>query len=577
MNEAEVAEIKARIPIKELVEQRVALKPAGAGVWKGLCPFHREKTPSFFVYEDSNRFFCFSCDAKGDHFDWMDRIDGLPFPDALKELASRAGVTLTEPEKPQESEAVKRQRSELERQHESFVEALHTRQGRDCLEYLRSRGLTDETIADFGLGYAPNVLRLGAFAGRMMVPLRDEIGQLVGFAGRSLHRDVKPKYVNSRQSDIFDKGSLIYNLGTAKRYIRVRGEALVFEGYTDVMMASQSGYRYCVATMGTAITAKQAAALVRLKTRLVLCLDGDKAGQMASLRGIKTFSEAGTILPSLYIATMPDGKDPGDLLERGEREVFDRCIKAAQPVITFLIATLAGNLPDDAEGKEVSEVVAQVGALVRKFPDPIEREHYVVQLAKAVGLDVKIVRAVVTGEATRRPDNKQEEERVIHSPIPARKQADRPLILIGLLASDPGRILPMESVVTRAHFTSRPLLAAAWASLVATMKLYPDIKDSSDLLSSLTAPELRRHVQEAIAEVDSWPLLGARNMWEKEVRDLAALLERQEAMTMRDAAIKALAAVYSTDRERAGVLQQHIIGLSEVISGPRSDYFTKKG
>lgn len=335
--------IKERLAITEVVGELVVLKPAGRGQFKGLCPFHDEKTPSFHVHAERGFYYCFGCQAKGDLFDFVMQTQSLSFPEALKVLGDRAGVEVT-PASPKDD-----QRRDLFGVNAVALEHFRSQLAGAPLSYLESRGLTAETVAAFELGYAADswdgllkaaltkgvregdLVTLGLvvenergrrydrFRGRIIFPIRDALGRLVGFAGRVLD-DSQPKYLNSPDSQLFQKGHLLYGLDKARGAIRDSGEALVVEGYMDVIALHQEGFPTAVASLGTALTGDQLDALARLEARrLYLAFDSDEAGQRAVLGGL---DQSATRRFLVRTVTVPHGKDPADAVLSGHGEEF---------------------------------------------------------------------------------------------------------------------------------------------------------------------------------------------------------------------------------------------------------------
>lgn len=335
--------IRERLDIAEVVGEVVALRPAGRGQFKGLCPFHDEKTPSFHVHQDRGFFYCFGCQAKGDLFDFVMRTRSMSFPEALKLLGDRAGVEVGPPS-PKEG-----QRRDLLDVNKLALDHFRAHLAGPALEYLEGRGLTRDTIDAFELGYAPDAWdgllkalltkgvdsddlvtlglvvenergrRYDRFRGRVIFPIRDALGRLVGFAGRVLG-DGTPKYLNSPESELFRKGELLYALDKARAEIRKGGEVLVVEGYMDVIALHQAGFGNAVATLGTALTAAHAEALARLDAKRVqLAFDSDEAGQRATLAGLDQTATRRLLVSAV---TVPHGKDPADAVLGGHADEF---------------------------------------------------------------------------------------------------------------------------------------------------------------------------------------------------------------------------------------------------------------
>lgn len=334
-------DVRARLNIADVIGEHVRLTPAGKGRLKGLCPFHQEKSPSFQVDTEQGYFYCFGCKAGGDVFSFVQRIENLSFADALRKLAERAGVQV---------EARYGERSSRDVYDVNAFALAYFREHLPgpALDYLRRRGLTDQTIDAFELGYAPEgwdgllkrararnlterqLLEAGLltenpetgrvydrFRGRVMFPIRDHLGRLVGFGGRVLD-DSKPKYLNTPETDAFKKGELLYGLDKARSTLKDGGELIVVEGYMDVITMHQHGFTGTVASLGTALTAEHAALLERLGTSsLVLMFDRDEAGLKATLSGLDQVLGAKF---RVRATSVPSGKDPADALLTGDKQ-----------------------------------------------------------------------------------------------------------------------------------------------------------------------------------------------------------------------------------------------------------------
>jgi DNA primase len=335
-----VERVKAAMEILPLVEDVVRLRKAGS-TYKGLCPFHNEKTPSFTVSPARGTFKCFGCGEGGDAITFVQKIENVEFVDAIELLARRFGVELEYEESSPEQD-LKRRRDErlralLERAAEFYSRVLwESELGATAREYLESRGLGEEVCREFRLGYAPGAARLASRAGqegytqdelravglansrgndyfqrRIVFPLADARGRVRGFQARKLHDDdpLQAKYVNSPEGDLFKKGDLLYGLDTARQAIAREDRAVVVEGNTDVIALRQAGFAPVVASMGTALTEAQLRELARLTKRLFLCFDADAAGQDATLRGMGLAVREGF---TVRVVPLPPGTDPAD-------------------------------------------------------------------------------------------------------------------------------------------------------------------------------------------------------------------------------------------------------------------------
>lgn len=367
-------EVRERLDIAEIIGEHVRLLPAGTHRLKGLCPFHSEKTPSFHVDTEKGYYYCFGCKASGDIFSFVQEINHLSFSDALKLLAERAGVSLETPY----GEKSSRDIYEI---NEFALKYFREQLNKEALDYLHSRGFSDESIERFELGFAPaswdGLLKLARshnvserqlleaglisehiqtgriydrFRARIMFPIRDHLGRLAGFGGRVLN-DEKPKYLNTPETEAFKKGELLYGLHLARGAAQTAGGLLVVEGYLDAIALQQSGFGTAVATLGTALTAEHAQLLTRLGIhRLTLMFDRDEAGQHATLSGLD--QAVGSRL-RVYAARVPSGKDPADAVQSGEIPALEAAIKNALDEVHYRVqAAVARHGVTTTEGKK---------------------------------------------------------------------------------------------------------------------------------------------------------------------------------------------------------------------------------
>lgn len=401
----------------EVVSGYVRLQRAGH-TYKGLCPFHSEKTPSFTVSSDKQLFYCFGCQAGGNVFHFIMKIENLDFPGALKFLAKRAGIALPEPELSPEARARREQRDRLRDVVELAVRFYHSvlvrhpagGAGRD---YARSRGLDEDVIARFELGFAPNAwdgltrflekrqvdLALAEEAGllsrrrdggyydrfrnRLMFAIRDGRGQAIGLGGRALDGG-EPKYLNSPETLLFHKGDNLFGLHLAAEAIRKAGYALVVEGYLDAVACHQYGFRQAVASLGTALTDTQARLLARYAAEVRIAYDADAAGQAATWRGLDLLASAGF---RVKVVTLPEGDDPDSVLRRRGRDGLEQPLAAAEPLVEYKLGVIArrhdlGTL----EGK--IEAVRDIVPVLEGLDNAVAREEYLPRVALTLGISV---------------------------------------------------------------------------------------------------------------------------------------------------------------------------------------------
>lgn len=437
-----VLEVRERTDMVELVGTYVQLKRTGRS-YKGLCPFHQEKTPSFIVFPDSQNFQCFGCGKGGDLFTFYMEVEHVDFREALTELARRAGVELSEiPTVAPEVDAHRNRLIELNELAATFYANIlvNTSGGEVGRKLADDRGLNAEMIERFRLGFAfeswDALLRflqsrnvdpeLAAEAGllqtresggfydrfrsRFMFPIRNRDGRIVGFGGRAIG-DAQPKYLNSPQSAIFDKSSLLYGFDLAKDAVRKQDQIVIVEGYMDAIAAHQFGHANVVAQMGTALTAPQVDLAKRLTRNIVLALDSDVAGQMATERGLDALREGLTdddvpVLTSsrviqferklnaeIKIVQLPMGKDPDELI-RNSPELWPSVVAEAKPFLDVLLDVVTASVgKEDGRGK--SEAVARLAPVLRSLSDRVVQSHYVSRLASRLGIDERVIQSEI--------------------------------------------------------------------------------------------------------------------------------------------------------------------------------------
>jgi DNA primase len=420
-----VAEIKSKLPVVEIVGESVALKRAGA-MHKGLCPFHGEKTPSFVVTPERETWHCFGCGEHGDIFTFVMRRDGVGFRDALKLLAERAGVELSERASLQERR-IARLREALEAAVAWYREVLlQAHQAERARSYLAERQLTEETLERFGIGYAPNTWdaltrRLRAkgftdaelvdaglasrstrggvydrFRARIMIPIRDVSGRAMGFGGRILPGAEGPKYLNSPATAVFDKSRTLYAIDLAKQAIRREKLAVIVEGYTDVMAAHQAGFANVVASLGTALTRGQVELATRYADAVALAYDVDLAGEAATQRGL--LEELGPdAARKVRVVRVPDGKDPDELI-RNDPEAWRAAIDETKEKELLLLDYFLERETRRVMGAGLAARLAAAERLLRPLaqaPDARWRGTFIQEIARRLELDERDVRSLV--------------------------------------------------------------------------------------------------------------------------------------------------------------------------------------
>jgi DNA primase len=359
-------ELRARITLSSVIMRTTKLTRAGRE-WKACCPFHDEKTPSFYVNDQKGFYHCFGCGAHGDVISWMVEQRGLSFIDACKELASEAGMEVPAPDPVAAKRAEKR--AELvdvtTEAQQFFYDTLRGAEGRKVMQYLTARGLKPETLNEFGFGYAPDskqalpaalprfedamLVETGMrirtdegttydrFRDRVMLPIQDARGRVIAFGGRILEsREGVAKYLNSPDTPLFDKGRTLYNLHRAAPASRQTGRVVVVEGYMDVVALAQAGIADAVAPLGTALTETQLEMLWRMVETPILCFDGDAAGQRAAIRAIARALPLLAPMRSLAIVRLPAGLDPDDLINREGAKAMEELLAAPRSLLDTL-------------------------------------------------------------------------------------------------------------------------------------------------------------------------------------------------------------------------------------------------
>ncbi len=450
-----VDEIKQRLDIVQVISGYLPdLKKSGRN-FKAVCPFHSEKTPSFFVFPERQSWHCFgACGTGGDLFAFVMRKEGVDFKDALAILAEKAGVTLVQrqPEEGQSEAGRLRQINEAAAEHFHHL-LFHSAGGQRTRDYLARRGVTEPTMRRFQLGYSQDswdslrqeMLKRGyresellaagllvqkekegsydRFRQRLMFPIRDAAGKVIGFGARALD-DSLPKYLNSPQTLIFDKSGSLYAIDFARAAIRKENLAVVVEGYMDVIVAHQNGFANVVASLGTALTEKHVGVVKKLTNRLVLALDADAAGEMATLRGIEvashTFDQKVVPVPTsaglvkyeeqldaeIGVMVLPEGKDPDDVIREDPRE-WERLLQGAAPVVDYTFDLVVSRL-DVTKARDKAQAVDQLLPLVAEIKHPVRQAHYLQRLSRAVAVDETTLAAALSQIKPKAPGLRRE-------------------------------------------------------------------------------------------------------------------------------------------------------------------------
>ena len=427
-----IDEVRAAADIVAVISDSVSLRKAGNS-YKGLCPFHGEKTPSFTVHRDKGFFHCFGCNAGGDVFKFVELQEKVGFQDAVRHLAARFGIPIPEMEGSGDQRESAAEREALVKIHEAalayFREQLAAPGGARIRDYLAAdRGLKPETIDQLQLGYAPpardalrqRLLKAGfsplqlvtsglvtrrddgnevdRFRNRLMIPIARDTGTVIAFGGRALDADQVPKYLNSPETPIYTKSRTLYGLNLTKGHLRKGNFALIVEGYFDFAQVHQAGGFPVVATCGTALTTQQAQILRRFAAKAVLCYDPDRAGQTAAERSSELLVSEGF---DVNVVQLPGGEDPDTFIQKQGRDAFFAQLKRSRPYLEFLLDRAAAeyDLTRDDSRREYLRKMLGVAA---RIPDPAARDQFADRLAHKARVTEAVVRAEIRKAAAAR-------------------------------------------------------------------------------------------------------------------------------------------------------------------------------
>jgi DNA primase len=492
--------VKQAVDIVEVISAHTDLRRQGAR-WVGLCPFHEERTPSFSVDAQEKLYHCFGCGVGGDTIKFIEEKEGLGFAEAVELLADRYGVELEREREDPRAEAKRQQKrrlGELLDRTASFYAAYlwESDEAAKAREYLAERGLGEETLKAFAVGYAPSawdkVLLRGQRAGfkveemrgvglvqkgrgggeydrfrsRIMFPIRDRRGRTLGFGGRAMRSDQGAKYVNTAETDFFHKSHMLYGVDLAKSAIAKQGRAVVVEGYTDVLALHQAGIEEAVGVMGTAITDEQVAALSGMVEEVVLALDADSAGQEAMLRAQRV--AAGRKM-RLRVAAMPAGEDPAEMLAaEGGAERFRSLLDGAVELTAFQVDLVLGRT-DVSSPVERDRALAEVAPVLAGLGESASRDDLVRRVAERLDLEPAMVmgRVVAAQPLSGGSAGPADAPRSGAAPAPrrtaeltSRERRERALLAMCIAMPDEGK--EYLARLTEAHLTPLGSRAAAW-------------------------------------------------------------------------------------------------------------------
>jgi DNA primase len=580
--------VKQTADIVEVISAHTDLRRAGAR-WTGLCPFHEERTPSFSVDAQEKLYHCFGCGVGGDVIKFVEEKDGLGFAEAVELLADRYGVELEREQEDPKAEARRQHRRRLEQlldrtaaYYTSFL--WESKEAGKAREYLAERGLGEEVLRGFGVGYAPSawdkILVRGQQAGfsvqelhgvglvqrgrdgagreydrfrsRIMFPIRDRRGRTLGFGGRAMRSDQGAKYVNTAETDFFHKSQLLYGVDKAKAAIAKATRAVVVEGYTDVLALHQAGIEETVAVMGTAITGEQVATLSGMVEEVVLALDADSAGQEAMLRAQRV--AAGRKM-RLRVARMPAGEDPAEMMaEAGGPERFRALIDAAVELNAFQVG-LVLDRTDAASPAARDQALTEVAPVLGAMGETASRDDLVRQVAERLDLEPAMVMGRVVAARPASGGAEQVPARAAGSsgdggtpapqprraaPLTSRERRERALLAMCIALPEEGE--EYLARLTDAHLSPSGLRAAAW------LREHPqdpasNLPDDPELTGLVTELVMLAHDEPASRESMelNFLLLEQRRL----EGEIAAAGEREEGQRKAD-----------LSRERAALVEQ---------------------
>ncbi len=565
-----VAEVKAAIDIVEVAARYVDLKPAGGARFKALCPFHREKTPSFHIMRDRQIFHCFGCGKGGDVLTFVQEMEGIEFREALEQLAERAGVKL---EYRGGSNAGQQDSRTLLFKAASFAGKFYRSQyqgaqGAAARDYVAKRHLRPETIDKFGLGYAPEgwqslvdaarkdnigeallesagLTKRGNSGGmydrfrhRVMFPIRDVSGKAVAFGGRTLADD-PAKYLNSAESPIYKKSKTLYGLFEAREALRQSQEAIIVEGYFDLMRCFDAGIENVVATCGTALTDDQARTIRRYAANALVVFDGDAAGIRAALRSVGILCAAGLTVRALVL---PDGLDPDDFIYRDGAEAFRKLASEAPGFVPFYVR-MNGDRTGSIEGR--TTVAKELFDVLRGLDDPLRQDEYLKLVAVELGLDEYRCRETFRKNTEDAQRSAKMEQFVPSAPIQVNAHD---LEFVGILIENLGWAEAVCKALEGYRLPETPVVEVMQALALAPQ---------GDLSRGLESQSARQLYSAAAAAPNTWNDRG-----ENLVRERIARFKREALLAQReqlDSEIRAAKRQQNEERETELVLKKIVL------------------
>ncbi|HEY1074805.1 MAG TPA: DNA primase [Patescibacteria group bacterium] len=590
MTDTVVEDIKSRLDIVDIIGNYVTLRQSGTN-FKGLCPFHNEKSPSFMANRERQIFRCFGCGEAGDIFAFVMKQENIDFPNALALLASKAGVEL--PEK-----FTKGRKSGVEKSALYTVNDLATKffnhilvqhpAGKEALDYLHKRGVKNELIERFQIGYAPSsnlaiqqlfkkhdfttdAVRLAGsperYRDRIMFPFRDVIGQVVGYSGRALHDQV-PKYLNTAETDLFRKNRYVYGLFEAKKAIAEAKRVMLVEGQLDLVLAHQAGTAYAVATSGTALTDDHLTILRRYSDTLLLAFDADSAGQKATERAISLALSHGF---EINVVVLPAGKDPGEIIAT-DRSAWDRAVNKPLSAIEWLFGYYFPDISKRPSATERKKIYDALFPYVDKLADVVTRSYALQRLAFSMGVTQE--KALVdafeewketppSSEPSRRISSQPEQEKVGEPNQPAfvSEEARREKSIVGIVLLHPDLLIHKQLHLEEKDFTNEAL-HHLYTTILSWYNKNTNQSNLSQLISSVettlsaaarqSLQKLIFDTQTELAELTREQVVGEYTFLVKSVR------QKQRDERMQHYADEIRAAEAANDRLRVVQLMQEM-------------------
>jgi DNA primase len=537
--------VRDAVDFVELVSARTELRRAGPARYEGLCPFHEERSPSFGIDPGQKVYYCFGCQASGDVFTFVQETEGVDFKGALELLADRFAVELErEEEDPKQAER-RRQRErllELLTRTAAYYERClwEAKEAKAAREYLESRGLGEEILREFHVGYSPSAWdrvllasRRGGFTeqelyatglaqrskengrpydrfrGRIMFPLADVRGRVLGFGARAMREEQKPKYLNTSDNDVYHKGQHLYGADLARAHAARAGQAILCEGYTDVIALHQAGLRNTVGSMGTALTAEQVGELARMAQTVLLALDADSAGQEAML---KAAGLAAKRKLELRVVALPAGTDPADLVQRDGAQAISAAVEQAVPFVRFRVErVLATGDHSSPEGRD--RMVEELRPVFAMLPPSAMRMELTKLVSGRLALPESLMETLLASQTGRRQGNQSGRSAPGDAPpgptngLSRREETERTFLALCIASPEEGE-QALGSLDVDEHFTSELLQRAA--RHLGAGHLRDPMADPAGLADGLDGdPQMKALLAELVVEAGREPVRPA--------------------------------------------------------------------